>query len=512
MKEPATGDCSTTFPPHQSPMTVFGARFFRKYWSFVALAGMTMLGASALASGLDVANSSFDLVGEDNLPIGWNIQSNGHVIKVEDGVLIIDSGDQPQATYIKQTLASKQFLTDSLRFSGKIKTEGVQISATLVAIVRGGNQRLFMDDMRDRVVAGDTDWRRYSIDIPAMPDAEELEIGMLLIGPGVAQFDDLTLEQIKARGKTGEAREYVDAAIAILQEQYLKSDSVDWDAILESSSRALREDSSLTDAHGVVASVIARIGDPHSQFIRPRKDEQVASVDTHKPSVFIETQSRLGYLKVPKWSSPADSLASAEFITKAHRGISQASFETCGWVVDLTNNTGGNMWPMLAALGPLLGRENVGGFDRPHKPSGSTKWWYRAGISGARENGREIARTREIEQVMPMFRDSVPIAVVVGSDTASSGEALAIAFLGRDNTRLFGQSTSGWTTANVAIPLSDDAILVFPSGYMADADGRTYPDGITPDEIVDPANARLRAEQWLLKQKACNQDKGASTR
>jgi carboxyl-terminal processing protease len=34
----------------------------------------------------------------------------------------------------------------------------------------------------------------------------------------------------------------------------------------------------------------------------------------------------------------------------------------CGWIVDLRGNGGGNMWPMLRGLGPLLGEPPFGAF------------------------------------------------------------------------------------------------------------------------------------------------------
>jgi len=36
------------------------------------------------------------------------------------------------------------------------------------------------------------------------------------------------------------------------------------------------------------------------------------------------------------------------------RGIADAAPLTCGWIVDLRRNRGGNMYPMLAAVAPLL--------------------------------------------------------------------------------------------------------------------------------------------------------------
>ena len=48
-----------------------------------------------------------------------------------------------------------------------------------------------------------------------------------------------------------------------------------------------------------------------------------------------------------------------------------------GWIVDLRGNTGGNMWPMVAGVGPVLGN-GVAGFFVP--PVGaSTPWSFPEG-------------------------------------------------------------------------------------------------------------------------------------
>ena len=51
-------------------------------------------------------------------------------------------------------------------------------------------------------------------------------------------------------------------------------------------------------------------------------------------------------------------------------------------------------------------------------------------------------------------------AAVISSLTASSGEAVTIAFIGRLNARTFGERTRGLTTSNDQFLLSDGAVLI----------------------------------------------------
>ena len=103
--------------------------------------------------------------------------------------------------------------------------------------------------------------------------------------------------------------------------------------------------------------------------------------------------------------------------------------------------------------------------------------------------------------------------MLTDEQTASSGEAILIAFRGRPNTRSFGAATRGVPTANASKQLSDGAVLVLTEACDADHTGRTYDDRIVPDEPVadnwsvrgtgaDPVlQAALR---WLRRQPSCS--------
>lgn len=92
--------------------------------------------------------------------------------------------------------------------------------------------------------------------------------------------------------------------------------------------------------------------------------------------------------------------------------------------------------------------------------------------------------------------------------TSSSGEAITIAFIGRDNTVRIGSPTGGIATGNAAIPLSDGARLVLTVGYMADRNGKVYPGPIEPDQIIATDSAAAdagldAAVEWLSDREEC---------
>lgn len=82
----------------------------------------------------------------------------------------------------------------TVRFSGWIRTEGVTDEwAGLWFRVDGPDGHIGFDNMQDRGVKGDTDWARYSIELPVGEEAINVVFGCLHTGSGKAWFDAFTI-------------------------------------------------------------------------------------------------------------------------------------------------------------------------------------------------------------------------------------------------------------------------------------------------------------------------------
>lgn len=186
---------------------------------------------------------------------------------------------------------------------------------------------------------------------------------------------------------------------------------------------------------------------------------------------------------------------------------------TCGYIVDVRGNTGGNVWPMLTGLSGLLGDGPAG---RETKPDGTVVIYaeLKDGAATIVEDGefkgREIIRSTAWRSIPALA--SASVAVLTDDSTASSGEGVVVAFQGRDHTRSFGARTFGVSTANNGFELSDGVNLVVTVGVMTDRNGVAYPDGISPDQPVahgegdpaDPDDAVVEAAKtWLAAQPGC---------
>jgi len=202
------------------------------------------------------------------------------------------------------------------------------------------------------------------------------------------------------------------------------------------------------------------------------------------------------------YHEPLESLP--QDVIEYHRMIQRVdTLGVCGWVVDLRGNLGGNMWPMVAGVGPIVGEGVLGYFVDPD--SVVKTWTYESGSS--RLDG---AVATQASDPYDLLASDPPVAVLTDGHTASSGEATTIAFRGRPLAKSFGQPTWGVSTANRGFPLSDGAALILTVSTMADRLGVLYGNEVNPDQIVpvlktgDPATDQPLAEAitWLQKQEA----------
>ena len=149
------------------------------------------------------------------------------------------------------------------------------------------------------------------------------------------------------------------------------------------------------------------------------------------------------------------------------------------------------MWPMLAGVGPVLGEGTAGHFI--DAAGAASVWAYRDGMSWLA--GVPLERA---DAPYRLRRESPRVAVLQDAGTASSGEAIVIAFRQRPDTRFFGTPTCGLSTANQSFPMSDGAILGLTVSVMADRTRVPYGAQVVPDEVVaDPGEAEQRAVAWL---------------
>lgn len=330
-------------------------------------------------------------------------------------------------------------------------------------------------------IQGTRPWQEHVLKIILPEGTALVKVGAIVKGKGEAAFDDFTaaFASLAARVPDKPAISYVGAAVDTIRQHALWRDSVDLDALRETALRIAGADDNPDDRHLAIEYLLQSLGDHHSFLMRP--SEYTAWESESGGDAFSYPTHRLiegyGYVLVPPFMS-GDSLNMLAFADSLQRTLHYLSRKNVrGWIVDLRQNTGGNMAPMVCGLGPLLDTGTLGTLTDVR--GGVEHWYYRNGEYGWDD---EVVMRLPSPVVLPA---PLPIAVLTAQQTGSSGECTAISFIGNSNTRSFGQPTWGLTTGNGQFALPDGAQLFVASTFMGDRKGKVFHGPIVPDEVVD---------------------------
>src|ERR1700678_2684740 len=359
---------------------------------------------------------------------------------------------------------------------------------------------------------------------------------LLLLSPAasLAAKKPAPKPQVSPTAITPDAAAFLDNAIDIMRQHGLHGQGVDWTELRTEAFKRAGGAFNPIDTYPAIYWTLVQLGDPGSHLRLPPGlyPDQIAllqqaekealtnapggpRVDNSIPTAFtsrrlpeghvITVQGRnFGYVVLPRCSAKDNDglLLYAADIRRILTDI--AAQNPKGWIVDLRGNTGGNMWPMLNGIGPILGDGVVGSFVAA---DGNVPWFYQDGKTGTRNQAGLETVSLTLDDAPVLMTPSAPVAVLVDGSTASSAEAITIAFHGRPDTRFFGTRTAAKSTAVQPFKLDDGAELYLTTAIDADRSGKQYPDGFTPDQVFPSTTVMLpegsdpvvqAAQTWLV--------------
>jgi len=387
-----------------------------------------------------------------------------------------------------------------VRISADIETRDVLTSASVWLRADSGTTVLLLDNGMDQGIKGTTTGPKHmdvTLNVPR--SATTLAFGLLLSGTGEAKARNVRIVARPAIAANAplapEAQRELDSAFAIVRRSSLWRDTVTWSRV-ESDVRALAAGSeTAAETYPAIRALLGRLGDHHSFLMRPQGASafRTGGAENPRPTVRVQREG-IGYISVPAYGG-ADAAAAESYARAVHDSLARAMANgagACRWILDLRTNGGGNMWPMLAGLRPFVGDAGLGSFA---SGTGSTPLWH----AGDQVHVQPPATLAPLEKAN--------VAVLYGPNTASSGEAVAISFIGRPRTRSFGLATAGLSTSNEPKTLPDGAMILLTTAVETDRTGKRYGEKLPPDEVI-PAGAKGarddpqmdRAVAWLVSQ------------
>jgi carboxyl-terminal processing protease len=288
---------------------------------------------------------------------------------------------------------------------------------------------------------------------------------------------------------------YLQAAVDTLYTHSLHQAQLDRDTLLRQVRDQLTDSSTRAHSHTILNALVSGI-DPHSGLFLPHAVRAMQHTEEDAalafPFSFRLLNDGIALVRVDGFEK-GDSLSCGLYADSLQRVVLHlASLDPKGWLIDLRQNTGGNLYPMLAGLGPLLGCGDLG-WDVA--PNGTREaWWYCRDESHP-EGASHITLVRT-PHVLP---DTLPAVVLISYRTGSAGEALAMSFIGRPRTRIYGERSAGFATNTRMCFLADSALLNITSGVMTDRTGGTHVEGIEPDRRFGSEEEALHAALDSLK-------------
>lgn len=285
----------------------------------------------------------------------------------------------------------------------------------------------------------------------------------VLVEPGIVEIAKHTV-----RTSANETR-FVDISQKISQ-LYYRGKEVDWKSVTAASATLLTAPSDIDPLPYAVSHLKDQLpGNYHSKIYR-NVLLPIKSTDT-PPEM-----PKCAKINGTTWrfdlpGSPAKAAAYPEFIVKAHQCF--AKVKPRRWLINLTENMGGDSRLLFAALAPIFGKGPQMGFRNSEGKTFVVSLDAHAVLHD--------------QEVMMRWKKAVPtykgkVEFVMGASCASSCEAIAMATKGRF--QLLGESSAGYTTANEAVPVSEEYSLALTSGYMVDLQGHTFTE-IKPDVVLD---------------------------
>ena len=289
------------------------------------------------------------------------------------------------------------------------------------------------------------------------------------------------------------AMNYLNEVMDLMQRYSINKKTIDWADFKSKVFAKAAGAQTIADTYAGITEALQLLGDNHSVFTKPdggviyMRTIQCIPQTVVKPAV----PGQIGYVKVNSFAGPTNDDAAIAFAREIQNQIkNQDNPDIKGWIVDLRSNSGGNMWPMLAGIGPVLGEGVVGYFIDPD--GNQQPWSY---LDGASQITSVIVT--QLNDPYEVVVANPKVAVLLDNGVASSGEVIAICFVGRENTKSFGSATCGLSTANRSFPLSDRSYLNLTVAHLADRNKNTFGNAILPDQAATNQTIIQDAITWI---------------
>ena len=363
----------------------------------IRLAMLTaLIAGGAQAAAPSVLNGDFAQVSPGGQPAAWLVpQGQGTQSFTSDkgrygkgGRLRVSGGPGANAAVV-QKIDPAPYRGKLVRLRAMLKAATPSQTGLYLLVLRPDPYKFgfTQDNLGEAASVGK--WQASTITGRIAMDATAMWIGLKAVGDADVSIDDVTLEEARPDGTppSPAALAYLDQAIAILRAQHINSARADWPRLIADAHAEIAGAKTSVDTYPAIRDVIAALGEKHSFLAPPPTQAEIdaaAHAGPNAPPLGVEMPStrlvtgRIGLVRMPGLNSfaPGGSVSAKVYTQRLRAGLEELDkAPLCGWIVDLRNDTGGDMWPMLNGIDPLLGAAPFGFFMSANRPN---RLWQRA--------------------------------------------------------------------------------------------------------------------------------------
>lgn len=161
---------------------------------------------------------------------------------------------------------------------------------------------------------------------------------------------------------------YLTETLDLLEENSVNKNEIDWNEFRIDIFKKAQNAKKIKDTYSAISEAVSKLNDNHSYF-KPITETETNFENKPLPVLSDEiTPDDIGYVRIPFCIGTENEYN--VYISTIRKKIEEQSQKKLkGWIVDLRGNFGGNMWPMLLSVEPLIGNGTLGYFVVSHELS-----------------------------------------------------------------------------------------------------------------------------------------------
>lgn len=290
-------------------------------------------------------------------------------------------------------------------------------------------------------------------------------------------------------------QDYLRTALSLIESQDLFASRLNWAVERTAALSELERRPSYSAADQALQGVLSDLGDKHGHVTNATAFQQYIDEPTDAVPTGRMLSYHIGYITLPGVTAQANTPGARRYASAGLNLVAKLAHSGAQrWVIDLRNDGGGDMYPMLLAILPVIDERTMISFRTATNNTTSVT---------EHDSALYLGTTLEMRspQTPPPVTNRQTVAVLIGPDTGSAGEATLVSLLARPDTATFGQPTFGATTVPSFYSLGDGNLLMFATSAYVDRAGHTYtgpiPPAHTAGSTITNDQTLPSAEAWL---------------